>query len=89
MVWSLTTLYAGEGDCALADEVVAGHAIIILHNKAHQCKLRHVQVKLEILVPHGVETLEGEKKGESVFYSKAWSFSVSTYSLGCARMSLS
>lgn len=52
---TLTLLKAVPGDGALANEVVLGGGIIVLHNKADKGKLRHNHFKLELCVPPWVE----------------------------------
>lgn len=54
---AVSLLKAVPGDGALANEVVLGGGIIVLHNKADKGKLRHNHFKLELCVPPWVEAV--------------------------------
>ena len=53
---TLTLLEAVQGDGALANKVVLGGSVVILHHEAHEGKLRHSHLELKLRVPPGVET---------------------------------
>ena len=51
-----TLAHAGQGQCELPHEVVAGGAVVVLHHEAHQGQLRHPHLEPQRLLPARVET---------------------------------
>lgn len=62
----LTCHHAVEGDCALADEVLAD-GVVIPYEETHQGQLRHVDREHQSLLPHRVKPYRtiprGRRKG--------------------------
>ena len=58
----LTWHHAVEGDCALADEVLAD-GVMIPHKETHQGQLWHVDCEHQSLLPHRVEPYRTVPRG--------------------------
>ena len=54
-----TVLGAGQGEAVLANQVVLGGGVVVLHQEAHHGQLRNMDQELKVLVPHGVEACRG------------------------------
>lgn len=59
---TLTVLQAVEGKCVLANKFIVGRGVVVLNQKAHKGQIWHTHIKLEVLIPHGVEALRDNKE---------------------------
>lgn len=59
---TLTFLQAVKGKCVLANKFIVRTGVVVLNQKAHKGQIWHTHIKLEVLIPHGVEALRNNRE---------------------------